>query len=110
MCLRAPTTVVDDVRGSCLSVHSDQALIGEWRMTNELPAAESDTVEVWAETVRVRILQESAAPPDCDSEVPTGGFDPYNTGIRALTTAPEPRKRLDDMRRLSEAIKRNRGG
>jgi len=42
------------------------------------------------------------------SEPPVRSFDPYNTDIGALTVDRGPRKTLDDMRRLSEAIMRNR--
>jgi hypothetical protein len=42
------------------------------------------------------------------SEAPVRSFDPYSTDIGALTARPRPRRTLDDMRRLSEAILRNR--
>ena len=77
-------------------------------MTTEFQAAETDTVELSAETVRVLVLHESALQRSCSSETPACSFDPYNSAIRALPIAPKPRKSLDDMRRLSETIKRNR--
>ena len=77
-------------------------------MTTELQAAESDTVNLCAETMRVRVLQESDLQQRVSSDEPDRSFDPYNTGIRALTIGPKHRKSLDDMRQLSEAIKLNR--
>ena len=74
-------------------------------MTTEFQAAEIDTVELSAETVRVLVLHESALQHSCSSETPTCSFDPYNS---AITIDPKPRKSLDDMRRLSETIKRAR--
>ncbi|MFL6604746.1 MAG: hypothetical protein ACJ8R9_25895 [Steroidobacteraceae bacterium] len=37
------------------------------------------------------------------------GFDPYSR-VTSLGGAQKPRRTLDDMRKLSEEIKRNRGG
>ena len=91
-------------------------------MSNEMQ--DTGTVEVWADTVRVRILSESDHPESDPSEsgppashpqqpattaAPEPSFDPYNTAITALAVEQRPRRSLDDMRRLSEAIVRTRG-
>jgi hypothetical protein len=79
-------------------------------MTNE--SQDTGTVEVWIETVRVRVLSEAdlqeRASSEAPDEAPIPSFDPYNTDINALQVGPRPRRNLDDMRRLSEAIVRNR--
>ena len=83
-------------------------------MTNE--SQDTGTVEVWVETVRVRVLSEAdqqerasgEAPGEAPDNAPVPSFDPYNTDITALEVGPRPRRNLDDMRRLSEAIVRNR--
>jgi hypothetical protein len=99
-------------------------------MTNELH--DTGTVEVWADTVRLRVLAESdleqrasteasagnetragdEARADDEArasiEAPVQGFDPYNTDISALDAGARPRRSLDDMRALSEAIVANR--
>jgi hypothetical protein len=77
-------------------------------MTSDLQPGESGTVEAYVETVRLRILRESALEPPAASEAPGCSFDPYNTNVGALAAGPRPRRSLDDMRRLSEAIVRNR--
>ena len=83
-------------------------------MTTELDAGESGATDACAETVRVRVLPESALQQLGGSEaglsgvLPPGGFDPYCSDLGATATGPTPRRTLDDMRRLSEAIVRNR--
>jgi hypothetical protein len=77
-------------------------------MTTELHAAEPDTVTLSAETVRVLILQESVLQQGAGQEAPARTFDPYNTDVATPALDREPRKSLDDMRRLSEAIKLSR--
>jgi hypothetical protein len=59
-------------------------------------------------TVRVRVLPESLLLARPGSELPARSFDPYRTDNGALTAPPQPRRTLDDMRRLSETIVRNR--
>jgi hypothetical protein len=76
-------------------------------MVSELQAAESDSVDAYAETVRVRVLPQSVLEQRA-GETSERSFDPYNTDVGTLTIGPKPRKTLDDMRRLSEAIVRNR--
>jgi hypothetical protein len=76
-----------------------------------LPAEElgcETTVDSCTDTVRIRVLPESASQELPSTETPVQGFDPYSTDIGALTTRPKPRRTLDDMRRLSEAIVRAR--
>jgi hypothetical protein len=78
-------------------------------MRSELQAEELRAADSCADTVRIRVLPESAlqSPPP-DPEIPVQGFDPYSTDIGSLTAPAKPRRTLDDMRRLSEEIKRNR--
>ena len=77
-------------------------------MASELRTAESDSVDAYDETVRVRVLPQSVLEQRGCGELAERSFDPYNTDVGALTIRPKPRKTLDDMRRLSEAIVRNR--
>jgi hypothetical protein len=64
------------------------------------------------DTVRIRVLPESALQPDVQQdagdEAPERGFDPYSNDVGAPRAQPGRRRTLDDMRRLSEAILRNR--
>jgi hypothetical protein len=73
-------------------------------MTTALQTDEPDVVDSCAETVRVRVLPETAFPQCACSEAPAPGFDPYSSEIGALTARPRHRRTLDDMRRLSEEI------
>lgn len=77
-------------------------------MTTEFQAEGLGMADPWADTVRIRVLPESLLPPRPSSEPPARSFDPYSTDNGALTAPPKPRRTLDDMRRLSEAIVRNR--
>ena len=79
-------------------------------MTTGLPVEEPGMADSYADTVRVRVLPESALQHDVPSETPTPSFDPYSSETGALTVRPQLRRTLDDMRRLSEAILRNRLG
>ena len=76
-------------------------------MTTGLQAEDPGVADSYADTVRIRLLPESALQ-RASSEAPERSFDPYSTDIRALTVRPKPRRTLDDMRRLSAAIVRNR--
>lgn len=76
-------------------------------MTTRLQVEKPDAVDSCADTVRIRVLAESAVQ-QSDSQVPVPSFDPYSTGIAALSVRPRSRRTLDDMRRLSEAILRSR--
>jgi hypothetical protein len=71
-------------------------------------AEELGTAEAHDDTVRIRILPEGASPQSLCSDAPQRGFDPYSTDIGASSDRAHPRRTLDDMRRLSEAILRNR--
>ena len=73
-------------------------------MTSEFRVEELGMVDPWADTVRARVLPESLLQPRPGIEPPVPGFDPYSTDSGALTARPKPRRTLDDMRRLSEAI------
>ena len=79
-------------------------------MSSEFQGAESDSVDAYAETVRVRVLPQSVLEERGGGELSERSFDPYNTDVGALTVSAKPRKTLDDMRRLSEAIVRSRRG
>jgi hypothetical protein len=58
-----------------------------------------------AETVRIRVLDRIPRPLVVDDQDDTG-CDPYESAKHALTPQDtQPRRTLDDMRRLSEAIK-----
>jgi hypothetical protein len=74
----------------------------------ELQSAGSAQVDPYAETVRLRVLPESALQQPACVDAPERGFDPYSTGLEASSAAPKRRRTLDDMRRLSEAIVRKR--
>ncbi|HYX73158.1 MAG TPA: hypothetical protein VE819_00555 [Steroidobacteraceae bacterium] len=77
-------------------------------MTTELQPSEPGAVETYAETVRIRVLPKSAIEQPDHGEALVRGFDPYSTDIGALNAHTKPRRTLDDMRRLSETILRNR--
>jgi hypothetical protein len=77
-------------------------------MRSGLQAEEPGLVDSYADTVRIRVLPESLLQQPPGSEPAARSFDPYSTDLGAQTTRPKPRRTLDDMRRLSEAIVRNR--
>jgi len=77
-------------------------------MTTGLQAEEPGIVDAYTDTVRILILPESVVEPRTHSEAPARSFDPYSTDNGTQTAPPKPRRTLDDMRRLSEAIVRNR--
>jgi hypothetical protein len=77
-------------------------------MANQFQAGEPGSADAYAETVRIRVLPESVLQQGACSEPPVRSFDPYNTDIGTATVDREPRKNLDDMRRLSETIMRLR--
>jgi hypothetical protein len=77
-------------------------------MTTGLQAEEPDVMDSCADTVRIRVLPESALQERTRSEAPVRSFDPYSSDTGAVNVRPRPRRTLDDMRRLSEAILRNR--
>jgi hypothetical protein len=77
-------------------------------MTTGVQAEEAGIVDAYTDTVRILILPESVVEPRTHSEAPARSFDPYSTDIGALKARPKARRTLDDMRRLSETIVRNR--
>ena len=77
-------------------------------MTTQWLAEENGMADSYADTVRVRVLPESALQQPDPSEEALAGFDPYSNDTGALTARPARRRTLDDMRRLSEEILRNR--
>jgi len=64
--------------------------------------------ESYDDTVRIRVLPASAMQQDVGDQAPERGFDPYSNDVGAVSAQPSRRRTLDDMRRLSEAILRNR--
>jgi hypothetical protein len=77
-------------------------------MTSSSQAGDAGSPDAYPDTVRIRVLPESALPESANSAVPPPGFDPYSTDIGAQAVREKPRRTLDDMRRLSEQIKRIR--
>lgn len=72
----------------------------EWRV-------DTGTFSRDIDTQRMRQLQEETGVTFKEEDVPSAGVDPYSV---SKPPAPQkaPRRTLDDMRRLSEEIKRNR--
>jgi hypothetical protein len=77
-------------------------------MATEFQAEELEMADPSAETVRIRVLPESLLRARPGSEPAARSFDPYSTDNGAMTAPAKPRRTLDDMRRLSETIVRNR--
>ena len=77
-------------------------------MTTGVQAEEAGIVDAYTDTVRILVLPESVMEPCSGSDPPVRSFDPYSTDIGALKARPKARRTLDDMRRLSETIVRNR--
>jgi hypothetical protein len=77
-------------------------------MTTEFQAEGLGMADPSADTVRIRVLPESLPRARPSSAPPARSFDPYSTDHGALTAPPKHRRTLDDMRRLSETIVRNR--
>jgi hypothetical protein len=76
--------------------------VWEWR-------TETGTFEAVADTQKVRALQDSTNVSIGDAPTPPPGDDPYSTGDRrSFIEKRAPRRTLDDMRKLSEEIKRAR--
>jgi hypothetical protein len=74
----------------------------EWRV-------DTGTFSRDVDTQRLKQLQEEAGVTLKDESAPTPGVDPYSV---TTPVAPQktPRRTLDDMRKLSEEIKRTRQG
>ena len=79
-------------------------------MTDGSNAGDAGSVDPYADTVRIRVLPQSMLQGGATSAVSPPGFDPYSTDIGAQAVHEMVRRTLDDMRRLSEAIKRSRAG
>ena len=81
---------------------------GRSEMDNSL-GAEQGTLD-WCpeDTVRVRVLRLPLTEETSGSSASEPSFDPYSTGTHRAAGRPASRRTLDDMRRLSNAIKRNR--
>lgn len=73
----------------------------EWRV-------DADTFSSEVDTVRVKALQEAAQGQLGNVTPPAQGIDPYRTANSPRNPEKKPRRTLDDMRKLSEAIKRAR--
>jgi hypothetical protein len=77
--------------------------VWEWRVDTGVFSRDVDTK-------RVRQIQEDASVKLQDAPAPQPravGFDPYSTAT-TLEQPRKPRRTLDDMRKLSEEIKKNR--
>jgi hypothetical protein len=73
----------------------------EWRL-------DTGTFSKDIDTQRLRQLQEEASAALSEEPAqPPAGFDPYST-TAGSAPAEKPRRTLDDMRKLSEEIKRRR--
>jgi hypothetical protein len=74
----------------------------EWR-------TDTGTFKADVDTRQVRALQDAANVDISDAPTPPTSDDPYSTGDkRSLIAKRAPRRTLDDMRKLSEEIKRAR--
>jgi hypothetical protein len=77
--------------------------VWEWRVDTGVFSRDVDTKQV-------RQLQEEASVELRDEAPPHAvGFDPYSTATTQVEPK-KPRRTLDDMRKLSEEIKRKRAG
>ena len=77
--------------------------VWEWRVDTGVFSCDVDTK-------RMRQIQEDASVKLQDAPAPAPravGFDPYSTAT-TLGQPRKPRRTLDDMRKLSEEIKKNR--
>jgi len=75
--------------------------VWEWRTDEDQFSRDVDTNRLKALQVDALELDTTAS-----SVRPAAGFDPYNHSRGSATAAPEKRRSLDDLRRLSEQIKR----
>jgi len=71
-------------------------------MTGE-PDSEERSITALVSATPESMLQQRVA-----DAMSSRGYDPYSTNIGAVAVAKTPRRTLDDMRRLSEQIKRMR--
>ncbi len=75
--------------------------VWEWR-------SDTGTFRFDIDTARVKALQEAAGV-ELDQQPPASGSDPYRTVDTVTVPVAKPERRtLDDMRKLSEEIKRAR--
>ena len=74
-------------------------------MTTVFQLEDARSGDPFFQTVRIRILTENALQ---HSEAIAQTFDPDSTGIQTVTLRARPYWTLDAMRRLSEAITRQR--
>jgi len=91
-----------------LAVLVEGGASSETPMTTGSNAGDAGTVDPYCDTVRIRVLPESLLQEGAGSSAPSPSFDPYSTDIGAQGARERPRRTLDDMRRLSEQIKRIR--
>jgi len=76
--------------------------VWEWR-------TDTGTFKTDIDTQQVRALQDAANVDISETPTPPAGDDPYSTGDKSSLIAKRaPRRTLDDMRKLSEEIKRAR--
>ena len=77
--------------------------VWEWRVDTGVFSRDVDTKQV-------RQIQEDTSTKLQDEPAPRAvGFDPYSTATTQVEPK-KPRRTLDDMRKLSEEIKRKRAG
>ena len=77
--------------------------VWEWRVDTGVFSRDVDTKQV-------RQIQDDASTKLQDESAPRSvGFDPYSTATTQVEPK-KPRRTLDDMRKLSEEIKRKRAG
>jgi hypothetical protein len=77
-------------------------------MTTVFQLEDARSGDPFFQTVRIRILTENALQQRGSSEATAQTFDPDSTGIQTVTLRARPYWTLDAMRRLSEAITRQR--
>jgi hypothetical protein len=90
-----------DLKSGRVSYDDRGQPVWEWRVDTGTFSSEIDTQQL-------RQIEEEAAVTLKDEAAPHAvGFDPYSTSV---STEPKkaPRRTLDDMRKLSEEIKRKR--
>jgi hypothetical protein len=76
--------------------------VWEWR-------TETGTFKADVDTKQVRAIQDAANVDISEAPAPATSDNPYSTGDkRSLIAKRAPRRTLDDMRKLSEEIKRAR--
>jgi hypothetical protein len=79
-------------------------------MTTVFQLEDAGSGDPFFQGVRIRVRTDNALQQRGSSEATAQTFDPDSTGIQTVTLRARPYWTLDAMRRLSEAITRNRPG